>query len=351
MERLHDDSLDMMVQVDCGLVFNMADGASDVVHRIASRFLDGVSLAFAYGSGVFKQQGNVSSGNMIDFIFVVEDSHKWHKKNLESNPDHYSFLGSFGANVVAAMQDKLGAGVYYNTLVPCEGRIIKYGTISRDNFLQDTKNWEWLYTSGRLHKPVKILSNRFDDQIASALEANLRSALAASLLCLPESFPEQDLYTSIAGLSYAGDFRMIIGEDKGKVGNIVSSNLEGFRELYRPILSRSTDLHVSFENTLLKQNIETDRTFCLMKSLPQKLRSSILRRAKVGAGADWDAQLHEIAKDRVRCSSLVRQGVTSIVRESSVTQSAKGILSAGAWKTCVYSAEKLRKMFRGLARK
>ena len=47
-------------------------------------------LAFAYGSGVFKQPGNVSKSNMTDFILVVEDSEDWHAQNLKMNPKDYS---------------------------------------------------------------------------------------------------------------------------------------------------------------------------------------------------------------------------------------------------------------------
>lgn len=329
----------------------MADACEDILHKIVSHFSDGVALAFAYGSGVFKQQGNVSAGNMIDFVFVVEDSRDWHKNNLKSNPGHYSSLGRFGCNAVVTVQDRFGAGVYYNTLVPCEGRVIKYGTIDRSNFLRDMNDWEWLYISGRLHKPVQVLAKKKDSEISSALKTNLSSAVSAALLCLPESFTEEDFYMNIAGLSYAGDFRMIIGEDRSKVQNLVRSNLEAFRELYTPLLTSSTDLHYTAKNSLFNQNTEADRTYALLKSLPRKLQRGIFRSVKVSYVSNPESVPYDIAKDRAKCSILVRQGVASIVRSSSISQSAKGVLSAGFLKTCVYSGEKLRKMLRGLLRK
>ena len=69
---------------------------SDFFRRVLTRFPPGDSntgnwpLAFAYGSGVFKQEGNVSKNNMTDFILVVENSEQWHAKNLELNPKDYS---------------------------------------------------------------------------------------------------------------------------------------------------------------------------------------------------------------------------------------------------------------------
>jgi translocator assembly and maintenance protein 41 len=65
---------------------------------------------------------------------------------------------------------------------------------------------------------------------------NLRHAVRASLLQLPEKFTPELLFTTIAGLSYAGDIRIGLAEDPNKVRNIVAGSLGGFQELYTPIL-------------------------------------------------------------------------------------------------------------------
>lgn len=69
-----------------------------------------------------------------------------------------------------------------------------------------------------------------------ANQVNLTSALRTSLLLLPESFTEIELFTTIASLSYIGDFRMHVGENPNKVSNIVMNQLDPFRSLYGGLL-------------------------------------------------------------------------------------------------------------------
>lgn len=320
----------------------------DFLQNVVSKFPSGISLAFAYGSGVFKQEGNISPENMIDFVFVVENSREWHAENMHLHPSHYSFLANLGINAVVNVQDNYGAGVYYNTLVPFEGRMIKYGVINIDNFDRDLSSWEWLYTSGRLHKPVQIIQRKQGPQIRTLLKENLTNALNVALLCLPENFSEEDLYMTISWLSYAGDFRMVIGEDKGKVKKIVHSNIQGFHELYQKLLSRRTDMTL-LSNGSFQQDVGPNHTHSLLECLPNALVKRVLKYAKSHIQEQGNV-LQQVAHDRSKCGALIRKGVGSIVLRSSITQSAKGILTAGLSKTLMYSSLKVSKMLRGMIR-
>lgn len=51
---------------------------------------------------------------------------------------------------------------------------------------------------------VKIVAMNENVALRSALDKNLKSAVTAAFLMLPESFSEEDLFIEIARLSYSG---------------------------------------------------------------------------------------------------------------------------------------------------
>lgn len=61
---------------------------------------------------------------------------------------------------------------------------------------------------------VKMLVQGENGKLRAALVANLKSAVVASFLMLPESFSEEELFLQIAGLSYAGKHLHSREEDK-----------------------------------------------------------------------------------------------------------------------------------------
>ncbi|XP_038069086.1 phosphatidate cytidylyltransferase, mitochondrial-like [Patiria miniata] len=313
--------------------------------RILSNFPKDMTMAFAYGSGVFKQIANKDKDNMIDFIFVVNDAADWHAQNLRRNPHHYSSLRHLGAEKIVRIQDEIGAGVYYNTLVRCEDKLIKYGVVRRDRLIRELIDWNTLYLSGRLHKPVSIVQRSSSRTLYNAIRRNLQSALYASLLQLPECFTEDELFLKIAGLSYGGDFRMVFGEDKNKVRNIVSANLDGFRTHYHDMLDNTEHIYWDQKNRTVEQDRSPACLFSHLSCLPKNLQLSIARLAG-GPSHDTGVVLQRIAREK-ECSDLVARGARNIVRTSSITQSIKGIFTAGIMKSANYSLQKLAKMWKG----
>eukprot|EP01103_Thecamoeba_quadrilineata_P005128 TRINITY_DN1496_c0_g1_i6.p1 TRINITY_DN1496_c0_g1~~TRINITY_DN1496_c0_g1_i6.p1 ORF type:complete len:309 (+),score=73.81 TRINITY_DN1496_c0_g1_i6:216-1142(+) len=284
-------------------------------------------FGFAYGSGIFKQKGYKEGEKpMLDLILAVDNSRDWHQNNIARNPSDYSFLSAFGPKLVANVQEKFGASIYYNPLVPFHDRLIKYGVIQTDHLCEDLREWKTLYVSGRLHKPVLVLQD--DEKISSANIINLRAAVAAALLLLPHKFSELELWTKIAGLSYSGDMRMKFGENPNKVANIVAENQSQFLSLYQehlPLfgLEKSGDFY--------QQDMGLEATNALLRYLPKSVVEDLNKRG-------------DNAEDRLEREELgVGEAISAIVKKSSTSQTAKGLFTAGLFKSIDYSSQKLKK--------
>ncbi|KAG7199473.1 hypothetical protein KM043_014096 [Ampulex compressa] len=288
---------------------------------------------------------------MLDLIFVVRNTNKWHAENLMRNPKHYALpIRYFGHKIITKFQEGWGAGIYYNTLVKtAQGQTIKYGIVSEVSLVEDLLDWNNLYLAGRLHKPVKVLVEPDDhSQLRTALVQNLHSAVHAALLLLPEHFTEIDFYRTVAGLSYTGDFRMSFGENKEKINNIVLPQLAYFKELYSPILQQF-EKYVEIpksDQTIIVCHQDTSPATKIhhLNHLPRTPQVKLVRAWSQGPRSkDTEDCLRAIAHD-LECGQILEECLKEIVWRSSVTQSLKGILTAGFMKSIKYSAAKIKKM-------
>lgn len=325
-----------------------------------------MSLVFSYGSGIFPQNaGESPTGNMLDFIFVVGDAKKWHTENLRMNRSHYSGIMRLARvdRIVDVMQN-YGASVYYNTNIPMLDRNIKYGVITEECLVRDLTKWDKLYVAGRLHKPVHIAHHNFEKspELLAGLKTNLISAVLTSLILLPETFTEKELFKTIASLSYMGDFRMTFGEDKKKVSKIVESNYEKFQQLYYPVLEGicETSFSQAAQSFIYwKKNsgvIDQDKSPSVqhihLKRLPITVQLQVCRIFDIQAKHIRDVE--EILKSVARypdSADVVQQAVNNIVQGPTKSQSLKGILTAGPWTSLKYSAKKIRKMVKSMSAK
>ncbi|XP_053891813.1 phosphatidate cytidylyltransferase, mitochondrial isoform X3 [Malaclemys terrapin pileata] len=293
-------------------------GSGVQFRRILAHFPQELSLAFAYGSGVFRQAGAAPSQsvhNMLDFVFAVDDSVTWHMMNLLKNRSHYSFLKLFGPKQISNIQS-CGAGIYYNTLVQCNGRMIKYGIIGTDALIEDLFHWKTLYVAGRLQKPKRVFGKK------------------------PPFFD-----------SLLGDFRMIIGEDRSKVLNIVKPNVPHFQKLYSNILQECPQVVYKHQLGRLEIDKSPEGQFMQLMALPRTLQQKITSFVDPpGKNRDVEEVLLKVAHDP-DCGLVVHQGISGIVRSSSLIQSSKTILTAGFKKSVTYSMKKMYKMTKGWLRK
>ncbi|EAW64110.1 chromosome 3 open reading frame 31, isoform CRA_c [Homo sapiens] len=125
---------------------------------------------------------------------------------------------------------------------------------------------------------------------------------------LPESFSEEDLFIEIAGLSYSGDFRMVVGEDKTKVLNIVKPNIAHFRELYGSILQENPQVVYKSQQGWLEIDKSPEGQFTQLMTLPKTLQQQINHiMDPPGKNRDVEETLFQVAHDP-DCGDVVRLG-------------------------------------------
>ncbi|EMR88322.1 hypothetical protein ACHAP3_010776 [Botrytis cinerea] len=382
------------------------DEFKEALRQILWQFRAPIRYAFAYGSGVFPQSKHTKAKpssitsihskpppaiveqqggtpKMIDFIFGVSYSQHWHSLNLNQHRDHYSALGSLGSGAVTAVQEKWGAGVYFNPYVTVNGTLIKYGVVNLDTLCTDLSEWSTLYLAGRLQKPVKIL--RDDARVRLANQVNLISALRTALLLLPPEFTEHELYGTIANISYLGDPRMVLPtEDPSKVANIVGNNLPHFRRLYAPLIDNLPNVGFNDSkcsnpewasdpstNIRLTQDMDPVRRGNMVRRLPKAFRSKLYfqyqkkyqiprlefdqmieasrdedgTRINRREGGGFERRIAREPPEDLR--SEVRSVIKNTIGWPSTSQSLKGPFTAGFGRTWRYLSEKMAKHSEG----
>ncbi|KAF1845409.1 mitochondrial import protein-like protein mmp37 [Cucurbitaria berberidis CBS 394.84] len=359
-----------------------------------------ITYAFAYGSGVFPQSAATASrtthsphpnppeailkwqkggGKMIDFILTPRFSQHFHSLNLREHRDHYSFLGSLGSGVVSHVQDKYGAGAYFNPYITVNGTLIKYGVVNFETLLRDLTDWDSLYFAGRLQKPVKILFEEPNIRVAN--QRNLLSAVRCALLLLPPTFTEKELYSTITGLSYQGDPRMQYGsENPKKIDNIVTHQIRNFRLLYHDLIMSLPNIRYADDSAIAKsdwidnldldlklsQDMDPERRANMVRRLPKKFREKVYfqYRGKFGISGREYQEMLDLSKDddakgilkkqvagafdkRIAGEKDLPQMVTKAINQTvkwpSTVQSLKGPLTAGPQRSWRYLQEKREK--------
>lgn len=181
-----------------------------------------------------------------------------------------------------------------------------------------------------------------------ALQTNLQNALHTALLLLPENFTLEELFIVITSLSYMGDLRMIVGENKNKIVNIVKPQVDRFTELYKPhILKECIEgrLLCDFETGKMHQRLDQHTIYHHLNLLPKNLIQTIVNlKFKTNQYYDMEEYINKLT-NRADYKDVVTHSVGSIVRSSSTVQSMKGLLTAGLIKSSDYSLRKLKKMF------
>ncbi|KDR82819.1 hypothetical protein GALMADRAFT_57591 [Galerina marginata CBS 339.88] len=339
-----------------------------LLEAIVAGFEAPIRYAFAYGSGVFEQDGYVLPGAaststpveggkqaqevpMLDFMFAVTHPAHFHSINMQQHPSHYPLHARVLGSSYVSRVEEFGPGVWFNAYVPMNGVTIKYGVTTVDNLCSDLLNWRTLYLAGRMHKPLRIIKD--DARVRLTQQVNLTSAVRAALLTLPASFSETELFERIAGISYAGDPRMLLpAENRGKVTNIVRKQGGQFKELYHRLVVGLPGVHWPIDAERIEQDVSPRARAAHLRKLPVgllgRVRDNYGRRRDAGPGveADESAYWARLAGDE-GLPQVLGQEMSNIVRYPATVQSLKGIASVGLVKSLRYSTAKVGKWWTG----
>ncbi len=195
-----------------------------------------------------------------------------------------------------------------------------------------------------------IQIDQSDQDLIYALKTNLSSALHVALLLLPEEFTLKDLFIKITSLSYQGDFRMYIGENKNKISNIVIPQIDLFIDLYSNLILNDKHIHWNKTRALdtsVKQDITPTAIFTRLLALPKCVIFNIMESAtfKTRQYQDTEEVIRKLCVSTQR-KEKIEHAVRSIVKRSSFTQTCKGLLTAGFLRSTRYAFAKLQKMIR-----
>lgn len=211
---------------------------------VLKRTGDNLTYAIKYGSAVMD---DASPTSMVDMILVVDDTKKFHKRNIEIAPNDYglpqlpdwhNYLNNSGFNF------------YYGNFETEKGLVrAKYAVISTDNFikgchgtLQEKESKGegdfGLYVAGRMQKAaLKPFFKTEKEEKVMKIEKAINSAridgvwLALGLVSQQFSFNE--LLEKYVSLSYMADLRV---EKPRKIQIMIEKNYTDYCTMLQPIL-------------------------------------------------------------------------------------------------------------------
>lgn len=211
---------------------------------------DNLVYAIQYGSFV---TGDTTPTSMIDLIIVVEDTRRFHQRNMDLHKDDYgppllvswhNFLNKFSLN-------------FYHTYLPHMGQSIKakYAVISRQDFIRgchgslaekekEGQGAFGLYVAGRMQKVAlrplyKTENEEKVVQIEKAINAARIDGVWLSLGFLGDEFDFNELLTTYVYLSYRADLRV---EKPGKIQTMIERNRKDYEVMLRSILNQFTQV-------------------------------------------------------------------------------------------------------------
>ncbi len=208
--------------------------------------------------------------SLVDTILVVDDYESWHKQNYARNKKHYPLIARFTSIKLVNYFQKKGANIHFNTYTDEEGRILRYGVVGYNDFINDLKYWRTLTVSTYMHKPYELVID--NPSIYPFQTENLISAICLSaLLNITDNFEsievsELEFYKKIVKLPYINNSYFKLFEEIN-IDEIVEDLIDDFRNIYLPVIKEMNEKQEDFikfnpeRNIFIVENTYKSRRF------------------------------------------------------------------------------------------
>ena len=282
----------------------------------------------AYGSSIAYQSGyKANEKKQVDLIVVVENIKEFYEENLKKNGYMYNLTPRLYFKHAKAKSLKKAAGICYTTDINYGMDTFKMGVIEKKDVLDDLLNWKTFYIAGRFQK--EMFTAVEDEEIEKANIINKKNALTISLLLLQKDKPKLiDLYEVICSLSYKGDSRKSFkAEDPKKIIKLATGSKEHFDKEFR---DKTTLFKYDKEENI---KIDYNSVLKMIEFLPDALKEEIKKETNNEINMD---NLEKIRK-------AINEYLEKIIKDSSLGQTKKGILTTGPKNSITYAISKLKK--------
>lgn len=130
-----------------------------LLESIVAKFDAPIRYAFAYGSGVFEQDGYAYTSSssektqtpMLDFMFAVTHPAHFHSINMQQHPSHYPLHARMLGSSYVSRIEEIGPGVWFNAYIQVNGVVRLYYL-----FLLSSSVFSFMLTRPNPHVDNKI---------------------------------------------------------------------------------------------------------------------------------------------------------------------------------------------------
>ena len=263
--------------------------------------LPDVVAAIGYGSGFYRQKGYGTNDKPDkDVILVVDNLYRFLAEDYHLNPEHFYA----GANRKYRQIKDKEVKFFYHKIGCLKFQKDKYHfkllVVDKEALLYDVLTWSHFGIAARLSKP--IVYDKLPGDIEKAILYDRESAIVTALLSLTdEEITTSDLYKTISGFSYIGDWRMIThSEKKTKASDIVDGAFSEFENMYgdNHLIRAYSDKHL----------IQNHHPIEYVSCLPENLKNYILSKIDMASfdieNKDDLQKLSKVIKDYFRITNL-----------------------------------------------